>query len=455
MKKIFYSIMAAAALLTGCNNSLIVQQGTGSLSFDVDFDVELKNVITTKASAEENDIINSLMIDIERDEDPEFVWEPKPYIELRSKPIELGAGSYTMTASSPERKEAAYDQPIFEGSTKFNIEVGQVSKASIVCSVVNTKVSLVLSERFNNELSSYTITVTNGRGTLTWTKASDYSDFQRVVLQDGTVRYTAIKAGYFTVGPLAVTVSGLRYDGTEAGIKYQITNVNAAENHILNLDANVTGSLNGITITINPSVKDVDEPVVVPGFEEIPVPGDGPSGGDDNGGNETPDTPENPGDDAESSLPHLVWEKNPTFMAMNLSADSGSYSLVNGTPMTDVKLVIKAEKGIRDFIINVNSVGLAPFIAFMAGGLPVTNDTVTMDLINNNQIYQNLKPDLPGLPMKDELSGKTEVNMDMTDLVPMINAASPSVGDVHVFNIVIIDEDGNRGEHDLTINTVA
>ncbi len=442
MKKIFYSIMAAAAILTGCNRNIIVPEGKGTLSFDVDFDVNLDNVVMTKASSVEEDIINALMIDIERDGDPDYSWEAKPYIELRSKAIELGAGSYTLMAGSPEKKEAAFEQPIFEGSTKFNIEVGQVSKASIVCSIVNTKVSIVLSERFNNELATYTITVTNGRGTLSWRKTKDYSDFERVVLQDGTVRYKALKDGYFTVGPLAVTVTGIRYDGSEATLTHSITNVNAAENHILNLDANITGSLGGITITLNPTVKDVDEPVVVPGFEEIPVEGDKPSE------EETPDTP---GEGADASLPYLVWEKNPTFMDLNLSVSTEAVTRADGVAMENVDLVIKAEKKVKDFIINVTSETLAQYIKVFAGEAPLVGNTVTMDLINNDDIYNNLGELLSGLPMKDAAKGKTEVPMSMTDMVPMILLASDTPGDRHVFNIVIVDEAENRYEKNLTI----
>ena len=59
MKKIFYSIIAAAAILTGCNHELIVQEGTGSLALDLDCKMDYSDV-ETRASKTDDEIINAL-----------------------------------------------------------------------------------------------------------------------------------------------------------------------------------------------------------------------------------------------------------------------------------------------------------------------------------------------------------------------------------------------------------
>ena len=63
MRKIFYSIITAAAIFTGCNRELIVSESTGSLSFDLDCKTDYTDVVTR---ATDDDIINMLSIDVER-----------------------------------------------------------------------------------------------------------------------------------------------------------------------------------------------------------------------------------------------------------------------------------------------------------------------------------------------------------------------------------------------------
>ena len=111
MRKIFYSIITAAAIFTGCNRELIVSESTGSLSFDLDCKTDYTDVVTR---ATDDDIINMLSIDVER---VDGGWKKTyaPYSTIRGTVIELAAGFYTLKASSPEKKEAAFDQPIFMG----------------------------------------------------------------------------------------------------------------------------------------------------------------------------------------------------------------------------------------------------------------------------------------------------------------------------------------------------
>ena len=64
MKKIFYSIISAAAILTACNQEVIVPQGQGSLSLDLSCKTDYTEVETKALTDEE--IINGLSIDIVR-----------------------------------------------------------------------------------------------------------------------------------------------------------------------------------------------------------------------------------------------------------------------------------------------------------------------------------------------------------------------------------------------------
>ena len=220
MKKIVYTIIAAAAILSGCNREIIVSEGTGSLALDLSCKSDYKDVVT-KATDEE--IINNLTIDIFR---PYDQWSKTyaPFSSIRGKVVELGSGDYTLTASSPAKEHAAFEQPIYEGSKDFKIMTGQVSTVEVICSISNMKVSVFLSDNFVRELSDYTITVSNGKGTLSWNRNASEDDFKPVVV-DGKTVFTGSQAGYFTVAPLTVRVDGHRaIDNTDASTQYLIEN---------------------------------------------------------------------------------------------------------------------------------------------------------------------------------------------------------------------------------------
>ncbi len=455
MKKIFYHILAAAALLTGCNYEIIVQEGKGSLSLDLSCRTDYKDVVT-KALQSDEEIINSLAVDITRTYDQKVFRYPA-FSEIKGKVVELGSGSYIINASSPVKKDAAFDQPIFEGAKSFDIKTGEVTKVNLLCSISNVMVSVVLSDNFAKQLSSYTVTVSNGKGNLSWTKTGDgegesIDDFEPAVRTDENDKPVTVwegkKAGYFTVAPLTVTVDGYRdIDGTHAATTFSINSVNPADHHIVNLDAEVVGSA-GIEINISNEVKPIDQFVIVPGFEEKPVPGDGPSTdeGEDSGdtGTETPpDIPETP-----STAPTLDWPANPGFADMNLPMSMSAE--------VDVELVINAPKTIREFLIFVESGVLTPTIAALtaAGEDGIVNGVATMDMINDATLFGNLGETLP---MGDAVNGKTSVNFSLSTLVPMINmyAGDITPGDRHTFTLKVTDAEGQVLEQPVTFVSVA
>ncbi len=447
MKKILYTILAAAAVLTGCNRELIVQDGNGSLSLSLDCKTDY-NEVSTKAQTDE-EIINSLAIDIFRPYDNWRLNYPS-FSEIKGKVVELGSGSYILTASSPSKKDAAFDQPIFEGSKGFDIKTGEVTVIDLTCSITNVMASIVLTDNFVSSLSDYTVTVSNGKGSLSWTKTgTEVNDFEPAADGNTTV-YKGKKAGFFTVAPLTVTVDGHRsVDGSQAGTTYSINNVNAADHHIITIDANVIGSAD-ITINISSEVNPIDQNVIVPGFEEKPVEGDKPSEGEDGGnegeggeGSETPGVPVEP-----STAPTLVWAANPTFADMDLPMSMSA--------VVDVELVINAPKTIKEFLIFVESGVLTPTIAALteAGEDGIVGGVATMDMINDATLIENLGSTLP---MGEEVNGKTSVNFSLSGLVPMINmyAGDITPGDRHTFTLKVTDAEGQVLEQPVTFVSVA
>lgn len=432
MKKILFSVMIAAAALTACRKNVEVTT-EGELSLSVasladDFQ------IVTKA----NDNIDEFNVRIFR---PKDRWEMEfVYGEKKGEMIKLGSGDYEITATSPVLKDADWDLPIYSGTQEFKIVAGQVTPLTLNCELANVKVTFVLSENFKKELSTYNVTVSNGKGELTWIKEGTTDDF------------ASGKAGYFTAAPLDITVTGHRaIDDTDATTFMTITGVEPRDHHIINLDAKVTGHIgdgegNGIKIEIISTVTEKNDDVYVDGLEEIPVQG-GEDGDGDNSGDDTP---------VVSTVPVLEWPANPDFAPVELEMDLEA--------KVDVELTIKAPEKIKEFLIYVYSPVLSKTIdAFVSEQYKMNADGITtMDMINDKQLYDALgKPDDEGkpsaIPMGDRVEDQTEVPFSLSSLVPMINMYLSDIkeGDEHIFTLYVKDGKGQELTQAVTFVSVA
>lgn len=454
MKKIFFSIIAAAAVFAGCNREVIEQQGSGSLAIDLTCKSDLHEVET---KATDDEIINNLVIDIQR---PYDNWSVKynPFSSIRGKVVELGSGDYILTASSPAKEDAAFDQPVYEGTKDFKILTGQVTTVDVICAITNVKVTVNLSSNFVNELAHYTVTVSNGKGTLMWNKTAQDDDFKPVAI-DGKTYYTGYSAGWFSAAPLSVTIDGHRaIDNTSASATTYIENVNPADHHILNIDAKVTGQLgdvdeNGnvikepIKITISHEVNPIDQTVVVPGFNETPVPGDTPSEGGDDNGDDNGDEPSQGGDDpvdpTPADVPYVIWEANPTFAPMNIDDN------------LNADLVIMVPEKVKTFKVLVDSEQLSPTIAALCSYADdYASGPAEMDLIGDATLVENLGGMGLGLPLGDEILGHDEVPFSLSALIPMINLYQPAPGTEHRFTLQVTDEQDNTLEQLIIFVTI-
>ena len=298
MKKTLY-IVAVAAAVAACGTKKATQpEGMGQLSLTA----VQEGAYATKA----NDVLGDFVVDIVRPSDG-WTRHYDHYLDI-PQTISLGSGDYTLTVASPEYRDAGWDLPYYKGSADFTIRVDELTPVNVTATLQNMKVSFVLTESFKSELTSYTIVVTNaaswdaadaGERSLTWFSAT------------GDVEQTA---GYFSVAPLRVKVDGYRaIDKSETHSELMIADVAAKDHHVITLDARVTGLVNGVSITIDPSVNDRESNVEVPGWDEVPVEGGG--NGDDD------DPTDDPGDDPTvdpqpSTAPTMTWEANPDFARM-------------------------------------------------------------------------------------------------------------------------------------------
>lgn len=404
MKKILYIFLFAAIAVTACKKgNEASNQGKGKLSLKLMSGGDY--IIATKA---DNSNVNDFTVKLSRADG----WS-KSFDSYSAIPqmLELGSGEYTITASSPLVKEAAFDLPVYGATENFTIRAGELTPISLNCTLQNMKVTFELSENFKKELSNYNVTITNAAS---WT-APDASE-RTLVWNKSDLE--ANKPGYFSVAPLQVKVDAYRaIDNSETHAHLNITKVAAKDHHIIKLDAKVTGS-SSVTLQIDNSLNNKNSEIFIPGWEEVPA----------NEGDE----PEDPGSGGEqpSTSPSLVWEANPTFAETPIAQEM------------DVNLVVNAPEKIKTFVVSVDSNVLSDVIAQLAGKNDYSyeaNGPFDMDLINDTALIEALNGMSLNLPTGDQLAGKTKVDFSLSSLIPMIDVYNPQPGSKHKFTLKVSD----------------
>lgn len=410
-------VIAAATVLASCNKQVIhePEQQMGSFALQLSCEGDF----TTKAQVPEVNV-DDFTVRLER---PADQWvKIFTYSELKEQIAENGAfpllpGNYTITAYSPNRAAAEWNQPIFSGTSEFSIAVDQVTNVGLLCSIQNMMVTIEVSNSFSNELVDYDVTVTNGTGTLVWTKKE---------VEEG-------KAGFFTVAPLKIHVNGYRtvtsnpavYDGV-------ITNVAAKDHHIIRLDAVNTGAVEGLDISIDYSTNPIGSNFEVPGTGWEPIPGE-PVTPD-------PGTGENPAPDEPSTI-RLSWDGNPDLDLSPLPVED----------QMDVKLTLDVDDGIKDFSVNIKSddANFIALVSMMVSSEYVTYtdesktaiESVTIDMVNDVNTPDVGAPTFSTIlqmPYGGELVGMKTVPLDMSGLVPLI-ATQAASGTNHYFTLTVTD----------------
>ena len=389
MKKILFAISTAAVMFAGCKKTEITTSEAGTKAELPQVDV---NTFKVKITGKDNGY-------------------SEEWASVSEMPgvLELVSGNYTVTATSPDAKPVAWDQPVYGGSQDFTVMVGKVSNVNLKCSITNMMVTINPTDDFLNELTGWNVTVTSDDGHLTWNRTE----------------YDEGKAAFFDVAPLNVLVKGERFDGTEVIQQTLIIDeVAAKDHHIINLDAKVTGSIEegGLHLTVDNTVNDRNENINIPGLEEIPV-------------EDEPDTEEPGGETGDeedpqpSTAPVMEWASNPTFETMPISSDM------------DVVINISAQEKIKAFVVKVESPS-AEFLATVSAMVSPENahldeNYVNLDLINDATAIAMLSS---LMPTGDALKGQTSVDFSLSELVPMINGFSPASGSIHTFTLSVTDE---------------
>lgn len=253
MRKLVFLAISAVMILSGCSkegnfNNIGGEYGTVSIKLASD------GRFVTKSG--ENVDVNAFYVKIKQGETT-----VKSYDRYSDMPntIDIAPGSYTIEAGSAAAADAAWDQPVYYGTQQFDVKAGDVLSLSVTCSLSNMKVTVTCTDNFFNEMEDdFEIAITNGKGTLIYNKA----------------KIEAGESGYFSVGTLTIDLTAKRKGTGDKIIDHRSISDGAAKDHfILNFDAVLTGEIglgaNGITLDY--TLNNREEHIIVPGEDETPV----------------------------------------------------------------------------------------------------------------------------------------------------------------------------------------
>lgn len=414
MRKLVFLAISAALVLSGC-----VKEGNingigeyGSVSIGLSSEGEFAEV---KSGGEVNVADFYLKI-------LQGASVVKSYSKYSDVPnaIELSPGSYKVEAGTSADADAEWDQPIYYGSQEFSVSAGEALSLDLTCTLSNMKVTVTCSEAFNNEISEdFEIAITNGKGTLI---------FDKTKIDAGT-------SGYFSVGTLTIDLTATRKSTGEEILEHRVIEGGAAKDHfILNFDAQETGSISfgDSGITIDYSLNDREEEIIVPGEDEIPV--------------EEPD----PGEPEEEYLPTIGGngiEDSPITLSKAAS------SATDFAMTVDINIATLNSKTIENILVSIS--GPDGFVAAV-NMMGLGGEFSIVDFSDANG--ENRKAQLVGLHLIEDpeiapILGKANYTFSIGSFMGPLGAITQPGNEVS-FAIKVIDSDNKEASATCTINIV-
>lgn len=407
MRKLVFLAISAALVLSGC-----VKEGNingigeyGSVSIGLSSEGEFAEV----KSGGEPDVADFYLKILQG---ASVVKSYSKYSDVPNA-IELSPGSYKVEAGTSADADAEWDQPIYYGSQEFSVSAGEALSLDLTCTLSNMKVTVTCSEAFNNEISEdFEIAITNGKGTLI---------FDKTKIDAGT-------SGYFSVGTLTIDLTATRKSTGEEILEHRVIEGGAAKDHfILNFDAQETGSisLGDSGITIDYSLNDREEEIIVPGEDETPV--------------EEPD----PGEPEDEYLPTITGDGIETPITLSLSGSKPEKVDIDIETLNSktIENILVSISGPDKFVEAVNMMGLGGEFSIVdfsdADGEKRKATLLELGLISEEV----------------QIKGASVYTFSIGSFMAPL-ALITSAGDKVDFNIKVIDSEQKEASATCTINVV-
>lgn len=426
--------LLAFAGLTSCEMKDEIKGGkdsseVGYLELGVSVDAK-KNQITKAAENTDTGTVGNYSADdfpviITGVTNSEFSKKYNTYKELQAEgAIELPVGNYKIESHSAEELKDVMDQPYFAGNTNLSILKGVKSDATVLCGMLNTKISLSYESQFLASMQDWTITISDGKHIITYTGTSSNSGTPQpkyVVIAENTSK-------------LIVTVTGTKIDGEKVNESRNITKPTgsnseywgAADDLSIKMNINeaiVVPGVSGITITVDVTFAETEDTVEI---EVTPEEGGGT--------NPNPETPEEP-----SSLPTITSD----YLGTPITGIFDGETITN-TP--EAALVnIKADAGLKSLQVKITAGNTGFAGALEPLGLDQGKDLLTLDSSNSMDgiLIEVLKP----LPQ----TGDKAYSLDIAKFISMMGAFGVTNSTGHQFDITVVDANGKEAKATLFV----
>lgn len=450
MKTRIYSLLVAlmsVVAFSACDDWTPAEQGaypanTGGVSRSK-MDVTVNDEVTAIGRAI-IDTSDYLVTVTEKGSDVIATYEGKPCSWTYStmpQIFTLPVGDYTVRVRSHEPSDAAWSEPYYEGSADFTVVNNNVTYiGTVTCNFASVKVEIRFSEELANAMSddSHVDVVAGVAGTsLTWSASETRYGYFYPAEDNPTIIAT------FTGTVKGQTVSATKNVTDAKRGNYYIFSFSLNTGNPILPDefGDITGADSGIKIdfeviesnvnsTVRPGETPSTDPDRHPDTEEWPdEPDPGP---------ETPDNPDEPKDEVIDFVGKFEID-DPSSDLFGKSSNLVLGEDGKNDPNAEVHVVrITAQNGISNLKVNISS-NNDEFIGSAGELLPMDFDLATVD----GDLAASLAS--IGLPVSDEVVGKTKIDFNITDLAPLLSAFSGR----HTFTITVIDAKGNTNSTSL------
>lgn len=355
----------------------------------------------------------------------EFSKKYNTYKELQAEgAIELPVGNYKIESHSAEELKDVMDQPYFAGSTNLSILKGVKSDATVLCGMLNTKISLSYESQFLASMQDWTITISDGKHIITYTGTSSNPGTPQpkyVVIAENTSK-------------LIVTVTGTKIDGEKVNESRSITKPTgsnseywgAADDLSIKMNINeavVVPGVSGITITVDVTFAETEDTVEI---EVTPEEGGGT--------NPDPETPEEP-----SSLPTITLPQTTYILPDENSKKS------------EANAVITAKAGIESVVVQITGgntffTGILSSEDVLEGKFPSG-----LELVGCNDLTEVMAGVINyNLPVPKK--GETEYMFPVGAFFDTLQDMGATSAEGHIFKISVKDK--NNKTETLTLNVI-
>lgn len=378
------------------------------------------------------------------------------------EPVEVPTGDYTLYAHMDKTFDEEMTEPYYGGRESVSIKKGITTEASVTCKMENTKIQINYPDTFLKTFKTWTILITDNNGhTVTFTHEN--------INPDAIYWKIGENVKSITINVTATTQAGERVSDSRNVLKPEESD----SEYWLGNDA--------LTITVEPGDKkpvdnpnqpaEPDEPDTDKPENPDPTPEPEPEPGDNSGVNgieikvegifgdaatdvtvtvpttpggevEEPEQPTNPDEsgDNEEEQPNEVAGPSVTF-------PKNSYTLP-GDKSKDATAIISTPVGLKSVKVQIIA-GNETFKGVVAGMF----GEGAFELVDNTElkdVFDSMEIDLP-VAGEDTKEYKFPVQQFFSLLMDENLTGGATTDDGHVFNITVVDLNGDDAEGSLSV----